>query len=57
MITSEMVLISTIVFASAFPKNDSFDDNWIEPESCELPSPWDLKNDQASMPNSANLQI
>ena len=47
MITSEMVLISTIVFASAFPKNDSFDDNWIEPESCELPLPWDLKTDRA----------
>ena len=46
--------MSAIVFASALPKNDSFDDNWIEPESCVLPSPWDLKLDRASMPNSAS---
>ena len=52
-----MVLMSAIVFPSALPKNDSFDDNWIEPESCVLPSPWDLKPDRGSMPNSASLQI
>jgi len=32
-----MTLISAMVFALAFQRNASFDDNWLEPESCELP--------------------
>jgi len=29
--------MSKIVFASAFERNASFDDNWLEPETWELP--------------------
>ena len=54
-ITSEMALIWEIFFTSAFDRNASFDDNWDDPETCELPCPIGVKTDLTSIPKSKSL--
>ena len=38
-----MALIWEMLFASAFKRNASFGDNWVNPESCELLWPRGIK--------------
>jgi len=54
-ITSEVALIWEIFFSSAFDRNTSFDDNWDDLETCELPCPIGVKTDLTSIPKSKRL--
>jgi len=54
-ITSELALIWEIFFTSVFDKNASFDDNWDDPETYELPCPIGAKIDLISIPKSKRL--
>ena len=54
-ITSGLALISEIFFTLVFDRNTSFDDNWDEPETYELPCPIGAKIDLTSIPKSKRL--
>ena len=53
--TSEMALIWQIFFGTTFERNTSFDDNWDDPETYELPCPIGIKTDLTLIPKSESL--
>ena len=40
-----------------YKKNASFDDNWLEPETCEVVWLWGVITEWTLMPNSLSLDI